>query len=56
MSSRECLAGLSVHLHKAKCNFLALISRLLCELCELVLALECFKSLGVAGVKAASPV
>ena len=47
-------AGLSVLLHKDKRFFVfALVSCVLCELCESVLALECCKSWGVSGVKAA---
>jgi hypothetical protein len=47
VSSRTCLAGLSVLLDKAKC--ILFYSRVLrvCELCGSVLALECCKSWGV---------
>jgi hypothetical protein len=52
-----CDVSSSVLLHKAKkVYFFTLACCVLCDLCESVLALECCKSWGVAGVKATSPV
>ena len=56
VSSRTCLAGLSVLCIKRSVRWFTLVCCVLCEFCESVLALECCKSWGVAGVKAASPV